>query len=66
MAQDYNLEVYDAKRTLLASSALPGNRSEKINLTAAAGRYYVRVVSAKGEWSAKTGYRLNIGNGGKP
>lgn len=61
MAQDYNLELYDEKQILVASSALTGSRSEKINATTPGGRYYVRVVSASGDWSAKTGYRLNIG-----
>ncbi len=61
MAQDYDLEVYDAQLALVSASRVGGNRSEKLQVDGPGGRYFVRVVSAHGEWSAKTGYRLNIG-----
>ena len=57
---DYDLAVTDRAGTVLGSSAESGKKSEKVNLTLAAGRYLVAVLPKPGVFDAKHEYRLNV------
>jgi hypothetical protein len=57
---DYDLALFDADGKLLASSTNRGTRAEKIEVSGATGRIYLRVTGYENAWSAEQPYTLNV------